>query len=220
MSWPATPPWVDDPQPRNARRYTVIDPARAATEGYHAVDLLNRHRMIAAQEAALPVTTADAQAIWSGAGAATAAGHPVPAGGCRAAAIRQLATGATVEDPDLAQRLHLLTFDQTKADSRVKRATARWRACMRGRGYDYADPFAAVGDTRWQSPDISATERATASADVDCKQRTGLAGTMFAVERAYQERAIAQNSAHLRALRAYQATTLANADRTDTEAAF
>jgi hypothetical protein len=91
---------------------------------------------------------------------------------------------------------------------------------MRGRGYDYADPFAAVGDTRWQSPDISATERATASADVDCKQQTALAGTMFAVERAYQEHAIAQNTAHLRALRAYQATTLANADRTDTETAF
>lgn len=208
LSWPATPTWVGGAPARNDRRYSVTDPASVRTQGYHAVELLKRHGTIARQERSLPRPSEDATAVWSGTGASTYRGRPVPDGGCNGAAVRQLSGGSTVADADLAQRLQLSTFDRTRTDARVQRVFASWRDCMGRHGYKYQDPFAAADDKRWRSERVSAAEIATASADVDCKRQTNLAGTMYAVETAYQRQAIAENSARLAELGTYLKTQL------------
>lgn len=124
LSWPQVQPWTEDPQPRNGRRYSLVGEDLARSEGYHPVALLARSHDIAARDAAVPEPSADATAVWSGS-VTTYAGRPVLDGGCQAEAERRLSGNATVPDYDLAQRLQLQTFQQTKADSRVRQSALR-----------------------------------------------------------------------------------------------
>jgi hypothetical protein len=82
-------------------------------------------------------------------------------------------------------------YRTAQADARVRAVMDRWRGCMRGAGYDYADVWRANNDPRWTGPEPTGLERATAAADVTCKRGTDLASVWLTVETAYQERAIA-----------------------------
>ncbi|WP_250030818.1 hypothetical protein [Paractinoplanes maris] len=206
LAWPENRPAALDGTPRNARRYAVVEPAKAKTIGYHPPATAPRP---VAQEK----PSAEAMNVWAGRGEQTFRGQPVPAGGCAGEAVRQLTRGAPEADPGIAERLQLETYKQTKADSRVVRVFAEWSRCMRAKGYSYPDPYAAAGDQRWQTARADPAEITVATADVACKAETNLAGVMLAVETAYQNRVAAQQADKLAAIKAYFETELANADR-------
>lgn len=67
---------------------------------------------------------------------------------------------------------------QAVEDPRFSEAVRRWSSCMKERGYDYAGPLAPVqafGEAEGTRP--TAAELATARADVECKEATGLVRT-------------------------------------------
>ena len=204
LSWPANPPTAVDGSPRNARRYSIIEPEKAETTGYHQPETAPRH-------ADQKEPTAEAMNVWAGRGEQTFRGQPVPAGGCAGEAIRQLTRGAPDADPGIPERLQFETYTQTKADSRVVRVFADWSKCMRAKGYSYPDPYAAAGDQRWQTAQAGPAEIAVATADVTCKSETNAAGVMLAVETAYQNRVAAQQATKLAAIKVCLETELANA---------
>jgi hypothetical protein len=206
LSWPVNGQKASDWTPPNARRYAIVEPQKAKTDGYHLSAATTEP---AAQKAPSP----EAMNVWAGQGERTFAGKPVPAGGCAGEAVRQLTRGAPTADPGLPEKLQLQTYARTKADSRVVRAFAAWSACMQAKGFSYPDPYAASADQRWRTPKAGPAEIAVATADVACKSQTRLPGLMLAVETAYQNRAAAQNAAALTAVKAYLGTELANAGR-------
>lgn len=89
-------------------------------------------------------------------------------------------------------------------DSRYLAAATAWRQCMSERGFDYADPMAAIGDERWRAGnEADASQIATAVADVQCKVSTNLVGIGAAVQGAYDAQYVA---AHRDQLDAFAAT--------------
>jgi hypothetical protein len=206
LSWPANRPAVVDGSPRNARRYSIIEPEKAETTGYHPPET-------APPQVDQKEPTADAMNVWAGRGEQTFRGQPVPVGGCAGEAVRQLTRGAADADPGIPERLQLSTYTQTKADSRVVRAFAEWSKCMRAKGYGYPDPYAAAGDQRWQTAKAGPAEIAVATADVTCKSETNLPGLMLAVETAYQNRVVGQQATKLAPIKVYLETELANAGK-------
>ncbi|MGX6602157.1 hypothetical protein ACWKSP_08500 [Micromonosporaceae bacterium Da 78-11] len=204
LSWPENQPATGDGSPRNARRYSTVELAKAETTGYHVPE--TAPRQVDRKE-----PTPEAMNVWADRGEQTFRGQPVPVGGCAGEAVRQLTRGAPDADPGIAERLQLSTYKQTKADSRVVRVFAEWSKCMQTKGYSYPDPYAAAGDQRWQTAQAGPAEIAVATADVTCKAGAGVPGLMLAVETAYQNRVAAQQATALAAIKAYLETELANA---------
>jgi hypothetical protein len=213
LDWPASQVTAPAGQPRNARRYAVVDPNKVATDGYHAVDQLRAQQTVQAQRANQTAPSGDAINVWTGRGQTTYNGQPVPAGGCAGEATRQLAGGVEPPDVGLAEKLQLDSFSRTRSDSRVVRAFAAWSSCMKAQGFDYPDPFAAVNDHRWLTSDISKQEITTAVADVTCKIEANVAGTMLTVETAYQQRLIDKHAAELNAIKTFVETETAAAGK-------
>lgn len=211
LAWPATAPTAGTLGPRNARRYTILDPAKARTEGYHPVDMINHDRAVVARSAKERMPPV-ARSVWTG-GSSSYGGRQVPAGGCAGEANRRLHGGAEPVDARLPHWLHWQSFGLMRADSRVGESFAQWSMCMADRGYRYPDPIAAFEDPRWQSPSISPEEIATAVADVACKTAGNVGGVMLAVETAYQRRMLKRYRAEIDAAKAYYAAELASARR-------
>jgi hypothetical protein len=211
LDWPMAQPTAGIPGPRNARRYTILDAAKARVEGYHPVDMINHDKAVLAQDARSRVSPA-AQKVWIG-GASSHGGRPVPAGGCAGEASRKLHAGVAPVDASLPHKLHWRSFGLMSRDSRVGESFARWSRCMRDKGFGYRDPIAAFEDQRWQGRSISKEEIATALADVGCKAVANVAGMMLAVEAAYQRRMIEHHSAQIAAAKAYYDAELASARR-------
>jgi len=89
--------------------------------------------------------------------------------------------------PAIAQQAGLWT----QTDPRVLAVNAAWSRCMAQRGYHYASPRQAAFHNWPKQP--TATETATAVADVTCKQQVNLVNTWLTVEAAYQTALISQN---------------------------
>ncbi|MFC1419090.1 hypothetical protein [Streptacidiphilus cavernicola] len=176
------------------RRYGLADPQAAAQYGYH---LPADHSM--PPGAAGPPLSAAEQLVAFGpahGGAASAApgsyrGKQIPQGGCLGVATR--AVGSTVA-LSLVSRLDTASLDASQSDPRVVAVVRQWSGCMAGHGYRVADPFKAADlAPSLNSPKADAKEIAIATADVACKQQTGLVKTWFEVESAVQRQQIEQN---------------------------
>lgn len=211
LAWPATASTAGTLGPRNARRYTILDPSKAQAEGYHPVDMINHDGAVLARAAKERISP-DTQSVWTG-GVSSYGGRQVPAGGCAGEANRQLHGGAEPVDARQPYWLHWQSFGQMRADSRVGTSFAQWSMCMADRGYRYPDPIAVFEDPRWQGPSISPEEIATAVADVACKTAGNVGGVMLAVESAYQRRMLDRYRAEIDAAKAYYATELSSARR-------
>src|SRR5215471_14126911 len=80
-----------DPEPRNARRYFVIDAASAAVNGYHpSAEARQAQEAIAAQRTQGPALSTDVVNVMEGKGPSTYNGKPVPHGGCSRESAREL----------------------------------------------------------------------------------------------------------------------------------
>jgi hypothetical protein len=213
LEWPAARVSGTATVNLNARRYAVIDPAKAAVEGYHAVDIIKQERAIQEQTSTAVKPSNDAMNVWAGRGERSFNGEPVPSGGCAQEATRKLTDGLPAADPKLPEQLQLDAHARTVKDSRVLAVFRAWSDCMRKRGFDYPDPFVANDDQRWQTQAISREEIDTAVADVDCKLESNVAGTLLAVESAYQRRLIDEHTTELDAVRNFLTAEVANAAR-------
>lgn len=125
-------------------------------------------------------------------------GMQIPEGGCHGAAQRTLDDGAApVADPMFGQALVIRASNLAEQDSRVVAAFSAWSECMARSGYDYDDPWEANDDPAFNGPEATQMEISVAAADVACKEEVDLVDTWAAVEVAYQERLIEENSVAL-----------------------
>ncbi|MFG2720896.1 hypothetical protein ACGFW5_21740 [Streptomyces sp. NPDC048416] len=127
----------------------------------------------------------------------------VPAGGCRQQGIAAIGGPPVVPTAEaLPEQGPVVPSDEPH----MKAVNARWSACMRDKGFDYPDPWAAYTSPKWRSAAAGSSLRqashtseeiATATADVECKLSTNLVGVAVAVEIAYDRQYIEAHSAQL-----------------------
>ncbi|WP_329385930.1 hypothetical protein OG625_26465 [Streptomyces sp. NBC_01351] len=132
-------------------------------------------------------------------------GKPVPPGGCGQKGRDTLkADQLIISDaalPDGGPKI-------PAGDPRIVEAYAKWSECMKGKGFEYKDPIAAVTDPKWAaSAQAGSTgpagpdEIATATADVECKIANNTVGVVVAVQTAYGKKYVEDNSTKLTAYR-------------------
>lgn len=187
---------------RDANRYGVTETATASRFGYHPDPAA---RGSVPKESYSPAESLVLFGPQDGQQAEKQNGKAVPKGGCWGKSLRDLAAKGPEVQPDkeeFADQLAGYTWQESQKDSRVKKAFAAWSACMKKSGYSYAQPMAAVEDKRFsQASSASAEEIRVAEADVACKRKHNVIGTWYAVELAYQDRAIEKNQQLLNTLK-------------------
>jgi hypothetical protein len=168
------------------RRYGITDLALARAFGY---GLGPRDPSLFVRPDP-PRLGADGANVLTGQGRSIVAGLVVPEGGCIGEADRRL-TSSAIAAADLARgnRLQIESFAESRADSRVRAALDSWSACMAEDGYHYADPLAAAADPAFTGPPDQ-HQLDVAIADIGCRATANVTGIWFAVESAYQQRAI------------------------------
>jgi hypothetical protein len=143
------------------------------------------------------MTGSDSRKEKLGPGGQTLGGHRVPVHGCAGEARKEL-TGSPDKpagNARLAGGLNEKTLAQMMADPRVRAVYAKWSACMAGKGYHYAVPAAAQSDDAWARTDRpSPREIRVAVADQQCRKKHNVVGVSYAVDFAYQKRAIEDNA--------------------------
>jgi hypothetical protein len=205
---PSTPP----SDSTLSRRYGVTNRAVAARYGYHQPpDSDGQTRRPPSQPVSKELNLVlygppDPTGTGNG-GSAVHDGVEIPAGGCLGESKRKLNadTYERLDPSQFASEIELAAGKQADADPRVRGKVAEWATCMKGKGFDYQDPFQPLdGDSLKASLAQSAptaVEIQTAVADVDCKQQTNLVGVWFAVESAYEEKLIEKNREELVAIK-------------------
>ncbi|MEV0618228.1 hypothetical protein AB0I81_33230 [Nonomuraea sp. NPDC050404] len=175
------------------RRYGLADLRRAERTGYDLDDRATPPKPSA-------TLTSDQLTVLGGSakGAAhrtvkTFRGKSLPEGGC-AGELSRLFRDAHV-DNKLLQRIDLAGFSSISRDARVKNAHAAWSACMKRRGFSYAEPLEPA--KRFIGAGTSPGEVATATADVTCKQATNTVGIAHSVDVETQTAMINQNLGRL-----------------------
>ncbi|MGB2568994.1 hypothetical protein ACPFP2_11140 [Micromonospora citrea] len=203
----ALPPQVasGDPSMNYSRRYGIFDEALAAKRGY---------RGPADSGPKVTPLTPQAEAVATGQGQRSYAGKQVPEGGCVGEARRVLMEGVReVPARDLGSVLANESWERSKQDSRVRAVFTSWSSCMKLKGYDYADPMAAVGNPVFGTKEPSPEEIKVAVADVRCKREANVVNVWATVETAYQEMALKQHSKELAAIRAHFEAQERNAEK-------
>jgi len=174
------------------RRYGVTDVQTAGTYGYHLPPAQQQ------DPAAEAKPSPEKAAVLFGKGPSSINGRPVPDGGCTGEARQVLAKGVpAMPDAFLAESMAVDIFRRFWLDSRARKVSAAWGACMKRAGYDYADPMKANDDPAFQTPKAGPREIAVATADIACKRETNLVNVLASVETAYQARAVRQYAGQL-----------------------
>jgi hypothetical protein len=210
------PPYRGDKALRDANRYGVTDLDTASRFGYR-IDPADRgprppEENYSPAESLVLFGPPDGQDSGR-----TAGGKSVPQGGCWGKALRDLAAQGPKVHPDkeeFASQLAVFTYQESQKDSRVKQVFAKWSDCMKGKGYTYKGPMDPVEDPSFKdSTSASRREIQVAEADVECKREHNVIGVWYAVEVAYQERAIEQNQQQLDTLKQRKEAVLKAAAR-------
>ncbi|WNI31321.1 hypothetical protein [Streptomyces sp. ITFR-6] len=167
-----TPEYV--PSWRNRLHFGVVEPDVASRFGYHApAELLSspEYRSVVKQ--------------MSGRLASLSKDAASDAAICQKEAGQTLTRGAKTSLAKFND-LKSSTFEAAKRDHNVKNAAAKWKACMRAAGFDYATPWDAA--RKWGAKgDPVKREIATAVSDVICKKKTGIVTIWFSTERNLEE---------------------------------
>ncbi|MFF2026306.1 hypothetical protein ACFVW2_31500 [Streptomyces sp. NPDC058171] len=124
-------------------------------------------------------------------------GQKVPAGGCIGEADRKLgaASGQDFADAPSVVKVNSDSWAKSYDDERVRAVFTEWSACMKEKGYTYADPMKANDDPQWQqSATATRREQQVAAADVACKHKYNVLGVWYSVDVAYQKQMIEQNA--------------------------
>jgi len=197
-----------------SRRYGLADSAEAATRGYHLPEGAGPQAGPGSGPQEEAPVSPEVESALTGRGQNSIGGKPIPEGGCLGQARATLAEGAPAQgEPMLAERLAGEALQRTNGDSRVAAKNAEWSACMKGAGFNYADPMKTISDPAFAGDSPSPAEIATAKADVACKDKVGLVATMVQVETAYQQRALEANAEVLKSVKAAQDAMVRNAQK-------
>ncbi|MCX5613590.1 MULTISPECIES: hypothetical protein [unclassified Streptomyces] len=173
------------PRTQNERRYGLTDGAMAAEHGYHMPG--------AASEA--PEAQPSPRDLFLLKGTGGDGGEPQPPeGGCVGEAKGKISSPEDEARLRFARDLGLRSYAESKEDPRVREVNRRWSACMRGKGFDFPDPMAAIGAAAFAGPALGEGEQRTAVADVECKARVNVIGVWAAVEAERQRNIIAENA--------------------------
>ncbi|MFE4975122.1 hypothetical protein ACFRAR_23835 [Kitasatospora sp. NPDC056651] len=203
---------------QTTHRYDPVELADVSVNGYHSPDPSGGKKPGSEPSLSADVITALGSGLGTNGKPASGSPSPfrgkaLPPGGCISAAQQELiAHGGTGRDAQVAVTINFEGFERSGADPRVKAVFQDWSRCMAERGYTYATPDDALKDSRWvASPTPSAEEIATATADVQCKERTNVVGVWFTVETAYENELIRLHQAELTAAKAGNDAMLATA---------
>ncbi|MET7718769.1 hypothetical protein [Streptomyces sp. NPDC005407] len=199
--WPLLDHSAPTPMP-NQNRYGLTDATAAEQLGYHPPPDPQADRQEAQHTARDTALTTAQQA---------AAYGPDGQSGCHAQARRALLRGVPQADWNLLDRLTADSYARSRRTTQVVTAIRAWSACMNRAGHDYADPMDANDDPRWDTPQPSLDEIATARTDVQCTQRTAVVLTWWKAETAIQRKLTAAHREHLHALSQAREGYLANA---------
>ncbi|MEU9862259.1 hypothetical protein AB0D99_15435 [Streptomyces sp. NPDC047971] len=101
----------------------------------------------------------------------------------------------------VATRISAQSFVDSQKDKSVRAGFAQWSGCMTKKGFSYSSPLDLFTVEKFEKGPVTDEEKATAVADVACKNDTGLPETWLAVESRLQEAMIAKDSAVLQKLR-------------------
>ncbi|MGW3836346.1 hypothetical protein [Streptomyces microflavus] len=113
-------------------------------------------------------------------------GKELPEGGCSGEVKRKVGS----LDAELVERLSGESFERSQQIPAVKAAMARWSDCMNARGYDVNTVWDASDLASTNAPTASSKEIKIASAEVECKEKTGLVKVWFTEESAIQRQLI------------------------------
>ncbi|MEU6411278.1 hypothetical protein [Microbispora sp. NPDC046933] len=193
----------------NRRRYGVIEPAVAATFGYHLVEEPSDRKRSRDRRLRDLALTRDQRLAAYGTGGT---------GGCWAEANARAWRDMPAAEDALLRRLVQESFATSLRDPHLRSSFRAWSRCMAGRGFGYPDPLSAAADPRWRSPRPSREETRTAVADVACKEQAGLVRTWSAIETAFHRKAAERHRRALLVLRAAKAAWLADVRRIISEA--
>ena len=83
-----------------------------------------------------------------------------------------------------------------EGDSRVADVNAAWSECMEEHGFRYSDPLSVGDDPRWSGV-VTELEIQVATRDIECKESTDYLSIVVAVESAYQNSIIEDESSRL-----------------------
>lgn len=120
---------------------------------------------------------------------------------------------AAQTDP-LVEQIDIEGFKASLADPAVKDVFAKWSACMKVRGYNYATPPDAQQDPNFTDPEnITPAEIATAKADLACRDQYPVAKTWFDTEVRLQQAAITENQDALDDIRTTNQAQAAKANK-------
>ncbi|MER7702940.1 hypothetical protein ABTX81_08595 [Kitasatospora sp. NPDC097605] len=201
-------PTGNRPRSRTDRRYLESTAARAQANGYHAAEGDQPTAAPAPPQVSdatrMVLTGSAAAGAKNGQGGQDYNGATVPKGGCVGETKDKLGANPANNnggDAQLARDIDATARERSKTDDRVLAVFRSWSECMKSKGYDYADPIKVLDDPRWTSPTPTDVERATAVADVACKEQTNVVGVWFTVEAAYETQLIEQNAPALAQVR-------------------
>jgi hypothetical protein len=197
------PPKQDANSPKPAdRRYGLSSASEAARFGYHP----NRDGQLPEG----PSLSKDALTVFYGKRSAaqgdgeklTYKGKEVPADGCFGQSVAELSKKYDDSaDAAIASRIANQGYEKSLTDPSVKEGFRKWSACMRSSGFRYASPMEPLNSPAFQGQTVSDKEKETATADVRCKEKTGLLDVWFKAESRIQKADIEKNSGALEKLR-------------------
>ncbi|WJV44535.1 hypothetical protein [Streptomyces flavofungini] len=179
------------------RRYGISNAAEAAKYGYH----LPPQQM--AEPPVWEPTDGPEGTVFLGEGPelsdGTYNGTKVPEGGCRGETERQLGHLSQGED---AARVNAASLTESMQRVAVQEIISKWSACMKTRGFTLDDPYKASDQFDLSTQTASAEEIKMATADVACKEETGLVQKWHEEESALQAKQIAAKRTALESERA------------------
>ncbi|MFF9827283.1 hypothetical protein ACF1GZ_26405 [Streptomyces albidoflavus] len=122
-------------------------------------------------------------------------GQDVPVNGCAGEGVEKLRVkGRSQRGEQAAGMIARESFIESMESVPVREAMRVWSICMGERGYRYKSPLEAMADQRFLGGEVSATEKRTARADLECKEESRLPDVWFVSEREVQWRMIEENS--------------------------
>ncbi|MFE1013738.1 hypothetical protein ACFW4M_20880 [Streptomyces sp. NPDC058794] len=202
--WPAIEYPQDVQDPKNRRRYGVIEMPVARKLGYHPTPGMLGSREVVEQRERRDksLSAAALDAVYN------------EKDGCGKKASGYLLRNGGKADYDLLRQLSAEIFKEAHGEPEVKKASRAWSSCMAEQGFNYKAPTDALADERWWSEETdraSSAEISTAVADVECQGRSGLINVLYRTEKQLQQQAVIEHQRYFDSLMRAKEINVANA---------
>jgi hypothetical protein len=201
IAYEPTRPDPHAPEPAD-RRYGLSSASEAARFGYHPNSDAVPDERPDLPEGALVVFYGKRSAEPGGGAKVAYKGKSVPRDGCFGQSVGKLSQ--EYDDPAgaaVASRIATGSYEESFGVPAMREGFRKWSACMRKSGFVYSSPMDPLTSSAFQGSSVSGTEKDTATADVRCKESTGLLDIWFDAEFRIQKADIGKNTAALEKLR-------------------